>query len=170
MATATKKQVLTQQQFGGVPYGNEAALVFRLATNASGVWTDSDQATAVASGDKLRLGVLPAGMQLLDALAICSDLFTASVTCSIGIEAVDGTTTQDDADYFFLNTLALSAVGRTRATNTAVAPDWWSGNRCRGCPGHRRSGCAERRAISASARQKGPSGPFFHQNTTGPAP
>lgn len=122
MATATKKQVLTQQQFGGVPYGNEAALVFRLATNASGVWTDSDQATAVASGDKLRLGVLPAGMQLLDALAICSDLFTASVTCSIGIEAVDGTTTQDDADYFFLNTLALSAVGRTRATNTAVAP------------------------------------------------
>ena len=31
-------------------------------------------------------------------------------------------TTQDDADYLFLNTLALSATSRTLATNTAVAP------------------------------------------------
>lgn len=124
MATATKKQVLTQQQFGGVPYGNKTGLIYRLATNASGVWTDSDQTTAVASGDKLRLGVLPAGLLLVDCLAIISDLFTASVTGALGFEYVDGvdsTAVPQDADYFFA-ALAFSATGRTRANNLAVAP------------------------------------------------
>jgi len=122
MATATKKKVLNQTQFGGTPYGNKTALQFNLTTNASGVWTDSDLTTAVVSGTVCRIGVLPAGFKITGALAIISDLFTASVTCSIGILAVDGVTTQDDADYLFLNTLALSATARTFATNTAVAP------------------------------------------------
>ncbi len=122
MATATKKKVLTQQQFGGVPYGNVSQFQYNFATNASGVWTDSDLTTAVVSGTVCRIGVLPAGLKITGAIAIISDLFTAAVTCSIGILAVDGVTTQDDADYLFLNTLALSATSRTLATNTAVAP------------------------------------------------
>lgn len=124
MATATKKQVLTQQQFGGVPYGNKTGLIFRFDTNASGVWTGSDQSTAIASGDKARLGVLPSGLLLVDCLAIVSDLFTASVTAALGFEYVDGvdsTSVPQDADYFFA-ALALSAIGRTRANNLAVAP------------------------------------------------
>lgn len=122
MTTASKKKVLTQQQFGGVPYGNVTQLQYNFTTNASGVWTDSDLATAVVSGTVCRIGVLPAGMKITGGIAIISDLFTASVTCAIGILAVDGVTTQDDADYLFLNTLALSATSRTFATNTAVAP------------------------------------------------
>ena len=122
MATASKKKVLTQQQFGGVPYGNVTQLQYNFSTNASGVWTDSDLATAVVSGTVCRIGVLPAGLKITSGIAIISDLFTAAVTCSIGILAVDGVTTQDDADYLFLNTLALSATSRTLATNTAVAP------------------------------------------------
>lgn len=124
MATATKKQVLTQQQFGGVPYGNKTGLIFRFDTNASGVWTGSDQTTAINSGDKARLGVLPSGLLLVDCVAIISDLFTASVTAALGFEYVDGvdsTAVPQDNDYFFA-ALALSAVGRTRANNTAVAP------------------------------------------------
>ena len=122
MATASKKKVLTQQQFGGVPYGNVTQLQYNFSTNASGVWTDSDLATAVVSGTVCRIGVLPAGLKITGGIAIISDLFTVAVTCSIGILAVDGVTTQDDADYLFLNTLALSATSRTLATNTAVAP------------------------------------------------
>ena len=78
MATATKKKVLNQTQFGGTPYGNKTELQFNLTTNASGVWTDSDLTTAVVSGTVCRIGVLPAGFKITGALAIISDLFTAS--------------------------------------------------------------------------------------------
>lgn len=125
MATITKKKVLNQTQFGGAPYGNAARLSFRLATNASGYFTDSDTpATAVGIGDKIRLGVLPAGFRIEDALAVVSDAFTATATAKIGFEYVDGvdsTAVPQDDDYFFA-ALAYNAVGRTRANNTAVAP------------------------------------------------
>lgn len=124
MATITKKKVLNQTQFGGAPYGNAARLSFRFATSAAGVFTDSDTAAAVGNGDKVRLGVLPAGLRIEDALAIVSDAFTATATAKIGFEYVDGvdsTTVPQDDDYFFA-ALAYNAVGRTRANNTAVAP------------------------------------------------
>lgn len=125
MATITKKKILNQNQHGGVPYGNLTRLSFRFQTNASGYFLDSDTpAAAVGISDKVRLGLLPAGMRLEDSLAIVSDAFTATATAKIGFEYVDGvdsTTVPQDDDYFHA-ALAYNAVGRTRANNTAVAP------------------------------------------------
>lgn len=123
MVNVTKKYAKTLQQIGGVPYGNSTKLKFKLATNASGVLVDGDQTTALVQTNVARLGVLPAGADLIDALAIVSDAFTASVTFDIGfayVDGVDDTAVPQDDNYFFDN-LANSA-GRTRANNTAVAP------------------------------------------------
>lgn len=122
MATVTKKLIAKAQQFAA-PYGNKFAQVFRYATSAAGV-VDSDKATAVAINDVVRIGILPAGLTLHDALAIVSDAFTAATTADIGFEYVDGvdsTAVPQDADYFFA-ALSTAAAGRTRASNTAVAP------------------------------------------------
>lgn len=123
MATITKKYAKTAQQIGGVPYGNKTALKFKIETNASGVLVDGDQATAFVQTNVARLGVLPAGADLLDALAIVSDAFTASVTFDIGfayVDGVDSTSVPQDDNYFFDN--LANAAGRTRANNAAVAP------------------------------------------------
>ena len=124
MATITKKQVLTERQFGGVPYGNQNVYQFPVATNSSGVYTDGDSTSAVGNGDKVRIGVLPAGLRLDDALAIVSDTFRASSTGKIGFEYVDGvddTNVPQDDDYFFA-ALDLATAGRTRQANTGVRP------------------------------------------------
>jgi hypothetical protein len=124
MATVTKKRAKSQPTFGGTPYGNLSKLQYSLITNASGVWLDSDKASAVASGDKLRLGVIPAGTRIFDAKSLVSDAFTASATAKIGFEYVDGvdsTEVPQDDDYFHAS-LALDAAGRTAANNTAVRP------------------------------------------------
>lgn len=125
MATITKKRVLTEQQFGGVPYGNKTVLPFSFETSAAGEYVNSDTpGSAVAIADKLRIGVLPAGMRLDDALAIVSNAFTALATAKIGFEYVDGVDSAEvpqDDDYFFA-ALAYNALGRTRANNTAVRP------------------------------------------------
>lgn len=123
MPNITKKNVRKLQQYAG-PQGNAWKDKFNFTTNASGVFADSDVATAVQAADVVRLGVLPAGLELHDALAIVSDAFTATATATIGfayVDGVDDATVPQDADYFFA-ALAYNAVGRTRATNTAVAP------------------------------------------------
>jgi hypothetical protein len=122
MTTVTKDGI-GAGQFGGVPYGNKSALKFSFETNASGVLVDSDQATAVGIGDIVRLGVLPGGFDLHDALAIIADAFTATITFDIGfayVDGVDSTAVPQDADYFFAS--LASTAGRTRANNTAVRP------------------------------------------------
>lgn len=124
MTTSTKKALKSVAQFGGTPYGNLSVLQFNVTTNASGIWTDGSLATAGATTDEFVVGVLPAGMKLTDCLAIVSDAFAASQTIKVGfryVDGVDSTAVPQDADYFFA-ALALSAVGRTRANNTAVAP------------------------------------------------
>lgn len=122
MPTITKKR-LAERQFGGVPYGNTTTLQFDLTTNAAGAALDSDTATAIASGDVVRLGLLPAGTKLQDAQAIVSTTFSASVTGSLGFayeDGVDSAAVPQDAAYF-LSAQALSTAGRFRA-NTAKAP------------------------------------------------
>lgn len=124
MATATKKRIAQQLQFGGVPYGNRVTLEFALVTNASGVWTDSDLTTAIQIADKLRLGILPAGLRLIDSLTLVNDAFTALTTMKLGFEYTDGVDSTDvpqDDDYFNA-ALAMNAVGRYVANNTAVRP------------------------------------------------
>jgi hypothetical protein len=123
MATVTLKN-LADQNFGGTPYGNQVAFVFPLVTNSSGVITSSDQATALTTSDTARIGIVPAGTQLLDALGIVSDAFTTSSTFKIGfayVDGVDSTAVPQDDDYFFA-ALANDATGRTRANNNAVRP------------------------------------------------
>jgi hypothetical protein len=124
MATITKKRVLTEQQFGGVPYGNRTSLPFSFETSAAGKYVNSDTpGSAVGIGDKVRIGVLPAGMRIEDALAVLSNAFTATSTFKIGFEYVDGvdsTEVPQDDDYFFA--ALATTVGRTRANNTAVRP------------------------------------------------
>ena len=120
MATITKKKVLNQKQFGGTPYGNKATLEFNLTTNAIGAFADSDVATAVQSGDKIRLGVLPAGFRLEDSEVIVSDAFTAAVTANLGFEYVDGvdSTAVPQSATYFGSALALSSVARLRNATT----------------------------------------------------
>ena len=120
MATITKKKVLNLKQFGGTPYGNKATLEFNLTTNAIGAFADSDVATAVQSGDKIRLGVLPAGFRPDDSQVIVSDAFSASVTANIGFEYVDGVDSAavpQNASYFG-SALALSSAARLRNATT----------------------------------------------------
>ena len=120
MATITKKKVLNQKQFGGTPYGNRTTLEFNLTTNAVGAFIDSDTATGIANGDKVRLGVLPAGFRLDDSQVIVSDAFSASVTGNLGFEYVDGVDSAavPQSATYFGSALALSATGRLRNATT----------------------------------------------------
>lgn len=123
MSTVTKNRIRQAPQYSG-PSGNKFAKVFRFNVSASGVCPDSDLATAVQVNDVVRIGILQAGLELHDALAVVSDAFAASTTADIGfayVDGVDSTAVPQDADYFFA-ALATSSAGRTRATNTAVAP------------------------------------------------
>ena len=111
-------------QFGGfAPFGNTTALVFALATNATGAVVDSDTATPVASGDVIDLGELPEGMRLDDAQIIITTAMTAEVTGSLGFaysDGVDHDTVKQDAAYF-LNAGALSSAARLRASGTKLS-------------------------------------------------
>lgn len=124
MADINKKAAIAVAGFGGVPYGNAVVRHFSLETTAAGAVVGGDSAAAVGATDKVRLGILPAGMRLDDALAIVSDAFTATITGNLGFEYVDGvddTAVPQDADYF-IAALAAATAGRTRANNTAVKP------------------------------------------------
>lgn len=124
MTTITKKKVAHLPSFGGVPYGNYTGLRFTFETNSSGVYVDSDLATAVQTSDVVRIGILPAGMRLDDCLNIISDAFTASATADIGfayVDGVDSSAVPQDADYFDA-ALALDGTTRTRGLNLAVRP------------------------------------------------
>jgi hypothetical protein len=124
VATVTKKNVRTAQQHGGVPYGNHSVLPFKLKTTSAGVLSDGDASAAIGINDVVRIGVIPAGFNIQDSLAIVSDAFTATSTADIGFEYVDGVddaNVPQDPDYFNA-ALAINAVGRTRAANTAVKP------------------------------------------------
>ena len=101
-ATVTRKNINQLPVFANTPYGNETRLTYNLTTNASGVWVDSDQATAIIVGDVLRLGIIPAGLEIHDCLLTVSDKFSEHVTCTIGFDYVDGvdTTPAEHAAYF----------------------------------------------------------------------
>lgn len=120
MATITRKKIASQKQFGGVPYGNKTVLDFNLTTNAVGAFTESDVATGIASGDVVRLGILPAGFKIDDSQVIVSDAFSASVTANLGfayVDGVDSASVPQSATYFG-SALALSSVARLRNATT----------------------------------------------------
>lgn len=130
MATTNKKNVknLPSPGFGGVPFGNVSCLPFQFAVNASGYMVDSDKpAIAVANGEVVRLGVLPAGMTLLDMITCISDAFAASTTGTLGFQYVDGVDSavvpQDDDFFMAATTTAATAVLRkTNVTPPVTLP------------------------------------------------
>lgn len=118
MATVNKYNAKTLRTTSGVPYGNTYSEQFTFSVNASGIMTDSDLATAVQSGDVVRIGWLPAGTRIDDAFMVVSDAFASSTTAKVGFQYVDGTDVtavpQDD-DFFFSGT-AQDSTGLTRKT------------------------------------------------------
>jgi len=116
--------VTTQQKHGNLlgstPWGNLNALHFILKTGANGGALEADSNAPLAVGDKVRMGVIPAGSTLVDALAVVSTGLTATVKGDLGFEYVDGVdvakTPQDSA--YFGAALDLAAAARLRNTST----------------------------------------------------
>jgi len=104
--------------FGNSPFGNLSALPFKMTTNASGVALNTDLPTALQIADVVRLGILPAGMTLMDSNNIVSDAFTAATTGSIGFlykDGVDSAAVPQDAAYF-VSALDTATAAHTRKT------------------------------------------------------
>jgi hypothetical protein len=124
MATITQK-FNPNNNVGSTPWGNTRGLKYTLETNAAGAAIGSDSTAAIGLGDKVRIGVIPAGTSLLDSLAILSVAMTAAVTGKIGFEYVDGvdvTAVPQDDDYFLAagQDLATAARLRNATTNAAI--------------------------------------------------
>lgn len=82
-------------QYGGpAPYGNAFINNFNLTTNATGVPLDADSGAAIASGDVVRLGILPEGFQYGLGILDVGTAATASTTGQLGFAYTDGV---DDA-------------------------------------------------------------------------
>ena len=112
-----------ENQFGGAAaYGNVTTLRYGLATTATGAVANSNSAAAVAIGDKIDLGSLPAGFLLEDAQLLIQTGMTATITGSLGFEYADGVNNADvpqDAAYFGTG-LVLSATARLRTTSAKL--------------------------------------------------
>jgi hypothetical protein len=123
MSTITKKMFGNRHYGSAPPYGNLSVRRFNLTLNASGVIADSDDATVVAIGDIVRVGVIPGGMRLDDFQAIISNAWKAATTCKIGFQYVDGVddaNVPEDDDYFIPATQALSSAAILRKTATTA--------------------------------------------------
>lgn len=124
MATITKNFLGNELRMTGTPDGNAITNLYSLTTNSTGAVVDSDVATGIASGDVVRMGILPAGMRLDDAKTLVSTGMTATITASLGfayVDGVDDTNAPQDSDYFGAGITADTA-GRYAASNTAVRP------------------------------------------------
>lgn len=124
MPTINLAQPIGTPPYGGTSDGNRLVLHFVLATNAAGVVQGGDSAIAAAIADKVRLGRLPAGMRLDDAIVDQSVAQTASVAGNLGFEYVDGVDSSvvpQDASFFF-SALSGAAAARTRMTQAKGCP------------------------------------------------
>lgn len=119
MANITKKNIRRYQTGVARPSGNLHKYDYRFETNASGVFVDSDSAAAVGNGDVVRLGILPAGLQLEDSHHTISDAFATSTTATLGfayVDGVDDSAVPQDADYFAA-ALSTASTGISRKSN-----------------------------------------------------
>lgn len=125
MATITKKNLRNERSHAGA-FGNRWSQIYTFETNSSGYILDSDTpAAAVGATDVIRLGIIPAGVRISDALIIISDGSTASVTYNLGfayVDGVDSTAVPQDADYFVTGSTSAATAVRQVANNTAVRP------------------------------------------------
>lgn len=124
MANITKNFLRDEKQSTGTPYGTSTTLHYAVTTNPSGAVVGSNSASAVASGDVVRMGIIPAGMRLDDANVLVSTGWTATMTAKLGfayVDGVDSTAVPQDDDYFGA-AIAIATAGRYAASNTAVRP------------------------------------------------
>lgn len=119
MATVTNSQK-HRNQLGATPWGNLNALHFILKTGANGGALESDSNAPLDVGDKVRLGVIPAGSTLVDAMVVVSTGLSAAVKGDLGFEYVDGVDAvkvPQDAEYFGVD-LDLAVEDRLRNAAT----------------------------------------------------
>ena len=117
MATITKLGLQNpSNRLGSTPYGNLTAFRYLLKTNASGAVVDGDLAAAVASGDTVKVGILPPGFSFVDSEIVIKTAMSASVTAKVGFayaDGVDSAVAPLDDDYFGTG-LNVAAAGRLR--------------------------------------------------------
>lgn len=123
MATITKTDKDAKVRLGSTPWGNLTALRYVLETNASGAVVGSDSSAAVASGDTVRVGVLPAGFRLVDSEIIVNTGLTATITAKVGFSYTDGVDSTDvpQDDDFFGTGLDVATAARLRNATTNVS-------------------------------------------------
>lgn len=126
MATITKLGLQNPaNQLGSTPYGNVTAFRYVLTTNASGAVIGGDSTAAVASGDVVKIGLLPAGFRLIDSEIVIKTAMSATITAKVGFAYADGVdvTAVPQDDDFFGTGLVMSSAARLRnaTANTSVA-------------------------------------------------
>lgn len=122
MATVKVKSQLFRAFGATVPYGNTTTLAYAVKTNATGAVVNSDSVLALAAGDVIDLGPLPAGMRLDDASVFVTTGMTATITGSLGFAYEDGVDSDEvgqDAAYFGAG-IDLATAGRVRATGSKL--------------------------------------------------
>lgn len=125
MATINRNYRERGTTLGNTPWGNLVALRYVLETKANGSAVGFDSSAAIAAGDVVNIGILPAGMRLVDSEVIVKTGMTATITAKLGFKYVDGVDSTDvpqDDDYFgaALN-VATAARLRNTTTNPSVA-------------------------------------------------
>lgn len=118
MGTVNINAMSMVRQKQNTPWGNSTHLRFHMETNASGVVLNSDLATALQAADVIRLGEIPAGFLIEDALVNLSNAFSASSTFHLGFlytDGVDDASVPQDAQYICAS-LAADATSVSRKT------------------------------------------------------
>jgi hypothetical protein len=121
MATINVSGLFQQAPRNISSIGNENCEKFVLAVDAAGKVAGVD----IATGDVIRLGIIPAGYELLpaDCTVLVPDAFGTGVTAAVGFAYVDGVdvagAAAQDADYFVTAT-SVAAQGIIRGNNAAV--------------------------------------------------
>ena len=115
---------------GASPDGNETSLEYVIYSNASGIIVDalgnlnSNDASAPASADVIRLGVIPQGFRIDDIDMIVTTAASASTTASIGFlytDGVDVTAAPQNATFgFSAKTTAATAYLRMDQPNAPI--------------------------------------------------
>ena len=125
MATTTIKSANDASvRLGSTPWGNLAALSYKLETNSAGAVLNSDasQSAVTASGDVIRVGIIPAGFKLVDYKSRIATAFKTGLTFKAGfayVDGVDSAAVPQDDDYFAATGTASTAGVLRQATTVA---------------------------------------------------
>lgn len=99
------------------PYGNTSTLLYSIKTTG-GILDNSDSDTAVAAGDVLILGILPAGFRLDSMTAVVSSVLVGAAAVGFRyIDGVDSVKVPEQDDYF---DAALSLAGAARVDGSGA--------------------------------------------------